>query len=122
MCNRCDVYVTCEGKVLKGNEELRSSIVGDGCTVQIMNMMRGTHRNKKNREKQTTASPKGQEPERGQQEHNEEKIFQNLLSCEDAENKVIRRFQENEETPKIIARLAKKNNSDMARWIRITRR
>ena len=47
--------------------------VGDGCTVQIMKMMRGM----KNRdENKPTASPKNSEPMRGQQEHDEEKIIQ----------------------------------------------
>ena len=121
-CNKCDVYVTCDGKALTRNGELRSCGVSDGCTVQVVNRMRGggKHRNKKDKaEKKTTVSTKGQEPERGQKEHNEEKIIQNLLSCEDAENEVIRRFVENEETRKIIERLAKANNSDMERWIQI---
>ena len=112
----------CESKVLKRNEELRSCGVSAGCTVQVVNRMRGggKHKNKKYKaEKKTTASPKDQEPERGQQEHNEDKIIQNLLSCEDAENEVIRRFEENEETRKIIARLAKEDNSDMERWTQI---
>ena len=111
-----------EGKVLKRNEELRSCGVSDGCTVQVVNRMcgGGKHRNKKNKaEKKTTASPKDQGPERGQQQHNEEKIIQNLLSCEDAENEVIRRFEENEEIRKIIAKLAKEDNSDMERWTQI---
>ena len=48
---KSDVYMTCEGRVLRQSDELRSSGVDDGCTVQIMNMMRGggNHRNKKNR-------------------------------------------------------------------------
>ena len=60
-----DVYMTCERRVLRWSDELRSSGVGDGCTVQIMKMMRGggKHRNKKNRvEKKPAASPKNQEP------------------------------------------------------------
>ena len=50
-CNKCDVLVTCEGKVLERNEELRSCGVSDGCTVQVVNRMRGggKHRNKKNK-------------------------------------------------------------------------
>ena len=72
--NRCDVYVTCERKVLRRNEELRSCGVSDGCTVQVVTWMRGgdgKHRNKKNEaEKKPTA--KGQEPVLGQQEHDEE--------------------------------------------------
>ena len=72
-----EVCMTCEGRELRWSEELRSSGVGDGCAVQIMNMMHGggKHRNKKNRaEKKPTASPKNPEPMRGQQERDEEKI------------------------------------------------
>ena len=72
-----EVYMMCEGRVLRWSDELRSSGVGDGCTVQIMNMMRGKHRNKKNRaEKKPTVSPKNPEPMREQQEDDEEKIIQ----------------------------------------------
>ena len=96
--------MTCEGRVFRWSDELTSSGVDDGCTVQIMNMMRcgRKHRNKKYRaEKKTAASPKNQEPVRGQQEHDEEKVFRkmqgqqependkSLLSCEDAEDAVI---------------------------------
>ena len=74
-------------------------------------------------------SPKNQEPVRDLQEHDEEKIEHDegniihnaeqeqgqqepkkdkrMLSREDAENEVLRRFEETEETRKIIARLAK---------------
>ena len=75
--------------------------VGDGCTVQIVNMMRGggKHRNKKNRaDKKPTASPKNSEPMRGQHEDDEEKIIQDksLLSREKAEDEVIRYFGKTE--------------------------
>ena len=70
--SKSDVYMTCEGRVLRLSDELMGSGVGDGCTVHIMNMMRGggNHRNKKNSaENKPTTSPKSQEPVRGQQEH-----------------------------------------------------
>ena len=93
----------------------------DECFVelQIMNMMRGAgkHRNKKNRvEKKPAASPKNQEPVRGHQEHDEEKVIKksesvqgeqepkndkSLLSCEG------------------IVDWAEGNNSDMEQWIQI---
>ena len=52
--------------------------------MQVVNRMRGggKHRNKK-AEKKTAASPKGQEPERGQQQHDEEKIKQSLMRRKD---------------------------------------
>ena len=39
--SKSGVYMTCEGRVLGWSDELRSSRVGDGCTMQIMIMMRG---------------------------------------------------------------------------------
>ena len=39
--SKSDVYMRCEGRVRRWSDELRSSEVDDGCTVQIMNMMRG---------------------------------------------------------------------------------
>ena len=58
--SRQDVYMTCEGRVLRWNDEMRSSGVSDGCTVQNMNKMRGggKHRNKKDKvEKKQANSP-----------------------------------------------------------------
>ena len=51
------------GDALRRSDELRSSGVDDGSTVQIMNMMRGggKHMNKKNRAEK--------KPGRDQQEH-----------------------------------------------------
>ena len=48
---RQEMYVMCEGRVLRWSDELRSSGVGDGCTLYVLNMMRGggKHRNKKNK-------------------------------------------------------------------------
>ena len=48
--SKSDVYMTCEGRVLRWCHELRSSGVGDGCTVQIMNMMRGGGKTQKQEE------------------------------------------------------------------------
>ena len=107
-----EVYMTCEGRVLRWNDELRCSGVRDGCTVLIMSKMHGggKHRNKKNKvERKPATCPQSQEPK-------EEK---RILSCEDAENEVIQRIEENEETRKMIVRLAKGNNDDMERWIQI---
>ena len=64
-------------------------------------------------EKKPAASPKGQETQRGQQEHHKGKIIQSLLSRESAEDAVIRHFEETEGSRKIIANLAEGNNSDM---------
>ena len=64
--SKSDVHMTCEGRVIRRGDELRSSGVSDGSTVQITNVMRGggNHRNKKNRAgKKPTA-----------REHSEEKV------------------------------------------------
>ena len=91
-----------------------------------MNMMLGggKHRNKKNKAEK--------KPGRGQQDHDKEKIIQNserqqgqqeskkdksMLSRENAEDEVIRHFEETEGTRKIVADLAEGNNSDMVGWM-----
>ena len=102
-CNKCDENVTCQGKVLKRNEELRSCGVSDdalcrlliGCTAEENTEARRT----KLRRKQPRVK-KGQEPERGQQEHDEEKIFQSLLNRESAEFGTLRK-------PKGLGRLSR---------------
>ena len=98
--------------------------VGDGCTVHIMNMMRGVanHRNKRKKAvNKPTASPKSQELVRSQQEqeHEEQKIIQSLMGRENAEDAVIQHFEETEGSRKIIANLAEGNNSDMEQWMQI---
>ena len=106
------MYVVCEGRVLRWSDELRSSGVSDGCTLYVLNVMRGggKHRNKKNKAEK--------KPGRGQQEHDEEESIQksdpvqgqhepkkdnSLLSRESAEDEVIRHSEETEGTQKIIA-------------------
>ena len=54
------------------------------------------------------------EPEQRQQELKKD---ESLLSRENLEKEVIRHFEETEGTRKIIADLAKGNNSDMEKWI-----
>ena len=46
-----DVYVTSEGRVLRGGEELKRCRVRDGCTVEVMRRLRGggRHKDKKNK-------------------------------------------------------------------------
>ena len=78
-CIRQDMYVMCKGRVLRWSDELRSSAVSDGCTLNVLKMMRGggKHRNKKNKaEKNPAESLKSQEPVRDQQEHDKETIIQ----------------------------------------------
>ena len=62
---------------VRWSDKLRSSGVGDGCTVQIMITMRGGGQTQKQKRtklrRKPAASPKSQEPVRGQQQHDEEK-------------------------------------------------
>ena len=55
-----DVYVTSEGRVLRGGEELKRSGVRDGSTVHVMRRLRGggKHKDKKNKvEKKASRNP-----------------------------------------------------------------
>ena len=63
-CSKHDVYVTCEGRMLNENAELKSSEVRDGSTVQVVSRLRGggRHKEKRNRaEKKRGRSENGQE-------------------------------------------------------------
>ena len=53
-------HMTCEGRVLRWSDEVRSSRVGDGCTVQIMNMMRGGGNTEKRRTELRRKQPRVQ--------------------------------------------------------------
>ena len=44
-----DVFVMCEGKMLRKDDELKSCGVTDGCTMQVMSRMRGGGRHKDQR-------------------------------------------------------------------------
>ena len=46
-----DVYVTSEGRVLRGGDELRKCGVRDGCTVEVMKRLRGGGRQKDKKNK-----------------------------------------------------------------------
>ena len=68
-----DVYATCQGRMLRKDDELRSCGVSDGCTIQVTSRMRrgGRRKDKMSRsEKKQAKSAKGndqkiaEEPER----------------------------------------------------------
>ena len=62
-CSQRDVYVTSEGRLLKGSEDLRSCGISDGSTVQVTSRMRGggKHKDAKTKtEKKRAASPERQ--------------------------------------------------------------
>ena len=66
-----DVYVTSEGRVLRGGEELKRSGVRDGSTVHVMRRLRGggKHKDKKNKvEKKQVAILRRSEPSQAQLE------------------------------------------------------
>ena len=70
-----DVYATCEGTVLRKDDELYSCGSRDGSTVQTVSMLRGggKHKDKKNQsEKKQAKSPKRLEPLKRQQEEKRE--------------------------------------------------
>ena len=59
--NDCDMYVTCDGKVLKNDDELKSCGVRDGSAVQVVSKLRsgGKHKYEKSKsEKKKAASSK----------------------------------------------------------------
>ena len=52
-----DVYVTCDGRILRKDDKLKSCGVRDGCTVQVTSRMRGggKHKVKKGKEEKQVA-------------------------------------------------------------------
>ena len=70
-----DVYVTSEGRVLRGGDELRKCGVRDGCTVEVMRRLRGggRHKDKKNKvEKKQVAILRRSESPQAQLEQKDE--------------------------------------------------
>ena len=70
-CNKGDVYMTCDRRMLKGSDELKSCRVIDVSTDQVTSRMRGggKHKDKKNKvEKQQVTSPNLADPPHGQLE------------------------------------------------------
>ena len=63
-----DAYLTFDGKVLRGRDEVKSCGIGNGGTVQVMSKMRGGGRRKDKKrkaEKKHVASPRRSEPLQG---------------------------------------------------------
>ena len=64
-CSKRDVYVTYEGRVIRRSDELRSSGVSDGSTLQVLSRMRGGKRledKKSKAERKQPASPGRSDP------------------------------------------------------------
>ena len=104
-----DVYVTSEGRVLRGGEELKSYGVRDGSTVEVARRLRGggKHKDKNNKmEKKQAASPKRSVPPQGQFEQKdagESESDKKLATQECDRDAMIRMMQENEDSRRMIA-------------------
>ena len=88
-----DVYVTCEGKMLRKDEQLKSCGVRDGSTIQITSRMRGggKHKDKKSKaEKKQAASAKTLEQKFTDEEEGDRK------------EAIIRMWEENEASRKLM--------------------
>ena len=87
-----DVYATMHGKMLKGNEKLKSCGVTDGCTIQVTSRKRGGGRHKDKKSKVGKKQVTGQEPVSSE----------GLAILESEKEAVIRMLEENEEYRKIV--------------------
>ena len=88
-----DVYVTCEGKMLRKDEQLKSCGVRDGSTIQVTSRMRGggKHKDKKSKaEKKQAASAKTPEQKSTDEEESDRK------------EAIIRMWEENEAIRKLM--------------------
>ena len=92
-----DVYVTNEGRVLRGGGELRKCGVRDGCTVEVTRRFRGggKHKDRKNKvEKKQVAVPRRSESPQAQLEQKDEeesKRDMGQASSEDVVQQVLER-------------------------------
>ena len=92
-----DVYVTSEGRVLRGGDELRKCGVRDGCTVEVMRRLRGggRHKDKKNKvEKQQVAILRRSESPQAQlqqKDEEESKCDEGQTISEDVVQQVLER-------------------------------
>ena len=96
-----DVYVTCEGRMQRTEDQLKSRGVRDGSAIQVMNRMRGggKHKDKKNKvEKKQATSAKTPE----QKFTDEEEGDRGPAFLESEKEAVIRMWEENEGSRKLI--------------------
>ena len=110
--NGSDQYVnaTCEGRMLRKDDELRSCGVSDGCTIQVTSRMRGggRHKDKKSKEEKKQVTRQEQE-----QVSNESPAI--LEGDKDA---VIRMLEETEEYRNIAAYVSEGSDVDVERKMR----
>ena len=97
-----DVYVTCEGRMLNENAELKSSEVRDGSTVRVVSRLRGggRHKEKKSKGEKKRAAKPQEGPEQKTEE--EPKSDKGSATQERDKEAVIRILEENEGYRKII--------------------
>ena len=92
-----DVYVTSEGRVLRGGDELRKCGVRDGCTVEVMKRLRGggRHKDKKNKveKKQVAILRRSESPQAQleQKDEEESKCDEGQAISEEAVQQVLER-------------------------------
>ena len=92
-----DVYVTSEGRVLRGGDELTKCGVRDGCTVEVMRRLRGggRHKDKKNKveKKQVAILRRSESPQAQleQKDEKESKCDEGQAISEDAVQQVLER-------------------------------
>ena len=94
-----DVYVTSDGRILKGSDKLKSCEVRDGSTVEVTSRMRvgGRHKDKKSKsEKKQTTNPERPEQKRDGESRSDERP--EMITMEEA----LRRLEENEGYQQII--------------------
>ena len=102
-----DVYVSCDGRVLRGSEELGSCGVRDGTAVQVVSRLRGggRHRDKKSqKERKQAASPKRQQEGKCEEEQKgkAEKNNKGPAIQERDKDAVIQMIEEMEGNRKVI--------------------
>ena len=105
-----DVYVTCEGKMLRRDEQLKNCGVRDGSTIQVTSRVRGgKHKDKKSKaEKKQAASAKTPE----QKFTDEEEGDRGPVTQECDRDAAIRMIEENEEQRKVMVRMLEENKDN----------
>ena len=81
-----DVYVTCEGKVLRRSEELKSCEVRDGCTVHVVSRLRGGGKHKDKKGKVEKKQITRQEPMSGENRTTPERDENKMIQLLDEDN------------------------------------
>ena len=110
-----DVYVTCEGKMLRKDEQLKSCGVRDGSTIQVTSRVRGggKHKDKKSKAEKQAASAKTPE----QKFTDEEEGDRGPATQECDRDAAIRMIEENEDSRKMTESMSEGSDEDMERTL-----